>query len=245
VRALRPDLPAGIEDVVSRCLAKERERRFQNVAELAAALEPYSSAHAKPSIQRILRTVERRAQPPSSASPVAAPHARHASHEELSPTISASTGPSASTRTQATWGTTGSSPRKSARLKLGGGALVASVALVAGIVHFAGRSPDRAAAGPSRSAPESASEISPQLPSAPPPDRAPAAPSAEPVATAAAAPTGPSSATPPSATMGAPAVSTKGPTPRSAGAPAAPRTTAVTPAIKPATPAPKPNHDIF
>src|SRR5262249_53997540 len=33
-----PDLPNGLQDVVSRCLAKDPDKRFQNVGELALAL---------------------------------------------------------------------------------------------------------------------------------------------------------------------------------------------------------------
>jgi serine/threonine-protein kinase len=40
VEALRPDLCAGIGDVVARMMAKKPERRFSSYQELAAALEP-------------------------------------------------------------------------------------------------------------------------------------------------------------------------------------------------------------
>src|SRR6185295_16740613 len=39
--ALRPELPPGIEAVTSRCLRKDREQRFPDVAALAAALAPF------------------------------------------------------------------------------------------------------------------------------------------------------------------------------------------------------------
>ncbi|MCX5742860.1 MAG: serine/threonine-protein kinase [Proteobacteria bacterium] len=38
---LRPDIPAELEAVIHRCLAKEPESRWQNVAELAVALAPF------------------------------------------------------------------------------------------------------------------------------------------------------------------------------------------------------------
>lgn len=40
---LRQDLPNGFEQVVSRCLAKDRAHRISDVASLAAALAPYAS----------------------------------------------------------------------------------------------------------------------------------------------------------------------------------------------------------
>jgi hypothetical protein len=41
LRTLRPDVPPTFEAVVAKCLAKDRARRFQNVAELAASLVPF------------------------------------------------------------------------------------------------------------------------------------------------------------------------------------------------------------
>lgn len=45
----RPDLPAGLEAVVLRCLEKNRDQRFQSVAELASALQPFAGVTAAPS----------------------------------------------------------------------------------------------------------------------------------------------------------------------------------------------------
>ncbi|WP_437963478.1 serine/threonine-protein kinase [Sorangium sp. So ce260] len=41
LRDLRPEVPAGLEAVVDRCLQKDREKRFPAVADLAAALAPF------------------------------------------------------------------------------------------------------------------------------------------------------------------------------------------------------------
>ena len=57
-RAVRPDLPAGIEAVTSRCLRKNPDDRFADVAALAAALAPFGPPHAErfaESAERILR----------------------------------------------------------------------------------------------------------------------------------------------------------------------------------------------
>ncbi|MGC4064645.1 MAG: protein kinase [Polyangiaceae bacterium] len=43
VRALRPDIPEGLDEIIARCLKKRPDERFQSVRELAAALEPYLS----------------------------------------------------------------------------------------------------------------------------------------------------------------------------------------------------------
>jgi serine/threonine-protein kinase len=58
-RSLRPDLPAGLDDAVMRCLRRGRELRFQSVAELAAAIEPYGSGTLAEYPARIARTLER------------------------------------------------------------------------------------------------------------------------------------------------------------------------------------------
>src|SRR5882724_1403343 len=51
----RPDLPDPLEQAVMRCLAKSRELRFSNIAELSLALSPFASAESTSSIERIVR----------------------------------------------------------------------------------------------------------------------------------------------------------------------------------------------
>jgi eukaryotic-like serine/threonine-protein kinase len=58
VRESRADVPPGLENVISRCLEKDRERRFSNVGELALALKAYASPEALGSIQRITRVLK-------------------------------------------------------------------------------------------------------------------------------------------------------------------------------------------
>jgi serine/threonine-protein kinase len=76
VRSLRADVPAALEAVVSRCLEKDPNRRFQDVGELAAALYPFAPRRARlsaESCRQILRgaglsqaTAEIASQPPPS-----------------------------------------------------------------------------------------------------------------------------------------------------------------------------------
>jgi hypothetical protein len=47
LRALRPDVPAGLEAAVLTCLEKDRVDRFRNVADLAASLVPFGSGRAQ------------------------------------------------------------------------------------------------------------------------------------------------------------------------------------------------------
>jgi len=70
-REARPELPEGIEEITSRCLRKDRDQRYPDVAELAAALAPFGPPHAEllaVSAERILRGV---ASTGEEASPIA------------------------------------------------------------------------------------------------------------------------------------------------------------------------------
>jgi serine/threonine-protein kinase len=48
----RPDAPPGLEAVIDKCLEKDRNRRFQNVAELAVALLPFGPRRARVTAER-------------------------------------------------------------------------------------------------------------------------------------------------------------------------------------------------
>jgi serine/threonine-protein kinase len=54
---LRPDLPRRLVQVIERCLQKDRQDRFVDVSELAAALAPFGSAKAPASLGRIERVL--------------------------------------------------------------------------------------------------------------------------------------------------------------------------------------------
>jgi len=53
----RPDLPQALSEVVSTCLQKDAEDRFQSVAELAYALKPFVAEGSHLSIERIAGTL--------------------------------------------------------------------------------------------------------------------------------------------------------------------------------------------
>jgi len=57
LRELRPDVPPGLEAVIFRCLEKNRDARFANVAELALALAHFGSPGAQRSAERIARVL--------------------------------------------------------------------------------------------------------------------------------------------------------------------------------------------
>jgi len=57
IHELRPDLPLPLQHAVLRCLEKNREHRFNNVAELAYALAPFGLPSAMRSADRISRVL--------------------------------------------------------------------------------------------------------------------------------------------------------------------------------------------
>jgi eukaryotic-like serine/threonine-protein kinase len=58
LRNLRPDAPAGLQEIIQRCLAKDRNHRYQNIAEFASALAPYAPRRARISIERVGRVID-------------------------------------------------------------------------------------------------------------------------------------------------------------------------------------------
>jgi len=55
LRKHRPDAPQALEDVLLKCLEKDRQKRHQNVGELASALAPFAHSRSAVDIERILR----------------------------------------------------------------------------------------------------------------------------------------------------------------------------------------------
>jgi hypothetical protein len=83
LRDLRPEVPRGLEAVVGRCLEKDREERFADVAEFARALSKYASAEGRSSIPSIEHITS------NSEPPHAAEHPRPAldANASFAPTI--------------------------------------------------------------------------------------------------------------------------------------------------------------
>jgi eukaryotic-like serine/threonine-protein kinase len=171
LRNLRPDAPAGIEDVILKCLAKDRRDRYRNVAELAVALAPFGSKRLRASVERVSRVIHGAGL--STRGPVAFSSAPPSSL------------PQSDTGTMASWGRTASpSARKAVKVVIA--ALAVAAAGAAGALLFVGRAREPA---PVQSLVSTAIVVSP-APVAPPVAATPAvfAPIA-PIASASAAPT--------------------------------------------------------
>ncbi|HEY2510456.1 MAG TPA: protein kinase [Polyangiaceae bacterium] len=52
-RSLRPEVPEGLERAIARAMERDRNARFQSIAEFARAIEPFASPRAKESVERI------------------------------------------------------------------------------------------------------------------------------------------------------------------------------------------------
>jgi serine/threonine-protein kinase len=81
VRELRSDVPRELDDVVLRCLEKDRNERFADVTELAQALTPFASPAGRAIVSRVqgiaiggARGSDRRSSHDSAASWVQPPH---------------------------------------------------------------------------------------------------------------------------------------------------------------------------
>ena len=119
VRALRPDLPKGLEGVVHRCLEKDRGRRYRHIGELAVALLPYAPRTAAADVEKIAGIVQARAFP--APVPSAPPPDAHRAGE--------------GTATATSLGRTTAGPRRSSgRWLVLGGAVVVGVAAAGAVV---------------------------------------------------------------------------------------------------------------
>ncbi len=234
LRQARPEAPVGLERVIQKCLAKDREARYANVAALAADLRPYAPARAHHSIERVSRVLGVTAAPVTTPEPAV---------EEFDPDQSVKG------LTQGAWGQTQNGTKRRSSF---GTALVAVAVLVAGgaaAALFLLRSED--APSDSQVAASTASsglvavdgplkaEPSSQPSDAPAPAEAPA-PAAEAAPTEAAAPKE-AAPTPAPVASSKPATTPKPTTTKTSTATKKPTTTTKPTPAKPAvTPAPTP-----
>jgi hypothetical protein len=202
LRALAPDLPVGFEDVVKRCLMKDREERMGSVGELAVALRDYAPRRARGSVDRVLRTMEASgASVPTSlpSGTIRAAYAETVSVDEAA-------------GTKSSWGQTGTEVKKRReRRKAVAGIVAASVVVCAVAWVMVAKSHGDRAPAPTTAASPSAAPV-PAI--APPPSDDSAAPTP-----------------PPPVVASAPPAISAAPPPRRGGAgPARPPASAVTPA---------------
>jgi len=110
IRSFRPEVPQGLEAVILRCLEKDRDRRYRNVAELAHALSEFGPKRARNSVERISRTIEVAGMSRSALTPPPWPDIRE--------TLAEPTPLVAGSGTEAPWGRTAVVPGKGKRTAL-------------------------------------------------------------------------------------------------------------------------------
>jgi serine/threonine protein kinase len=180
--AKRPDAPAGLVEVVLRCLRRQQSERYANVGELAAALVPFGPARSEISLERISRVLG------TYASVRAPPPTETDAGAGKAPPLRATASTFASSHPGAKTGT-----RKAPFVIL---SVVASAVLLIGVVVLwqrvvAGRNavpapdPSTASAAPPSATPSALASAAPQ-PSPPPPAVSVEAPPASAASTVAA-----------------------------------------------------------
>jgi serine/threonine protein kinase len=214
LRNSRPDAPEPLQLIIHRCLEKDRNRRYANVAEFANALAPFAPRRARLSIERVSRVME------TAGLAVSRPNL-----EEALPSSQLGD------QTSSAWGASGVGGKGSGRA-LG---VIAAVLGVAGIAaaafYFGGRRPDTASAPP---APEEARPASAAVaaPAEPPKQGAPS-PAVTPLDTSVAPPATAAPASPP-----VPSATSRTPRPKPVAN--APRPAALAPVPAPGAPAAAP-----
>jgi eukaryotic-like serine/threonine-protein kinase len=172
-RTVRPDIPAGLEAIILRCLQKKPDDRYPNLAAMANALAPFASREAVDHAARISRALKVRegelavalhATVKSDAAQ-AAPKAPKTAVAEFSP------GAPPAVKTSAAWSGIPSSadiPKRSSWPLVVGAVALAAGAAGATLFFIQRSSPSNASMGAASSAQTGASP-SPSTPSLPPP----------------------------------------------------------------------------
>ena len=116
-----PKRPQGLEDIVARCLEKDPDARYADVAELTQALAPFGSSSARVSAERVSRVIRPRSPSDTSTSaPIVRTTIPAASEFRPEPPTNGTVTVSA---TADAWGATGVPVRSKARtvaLAIGG-----------------------------------------------------------------------------------------------------------------------------
>jgi serine/threonine-protein kinase len=134
LESLRPDAPDGIESVILKCLEKDRNDRYSNVAELAAALAPFGAPLITQAlIEHIFRVIQ--AASPSAGGPVSLSLGGPA----LLPTLPPSRMPPVVVTTPPWTRTPSSSARKTPKMVAVLASAAAAATATAGLFLFVGR----------------------------------------------------------------------------------------------------------
>jgi tRNA A-37 threonylcarbamoyl transferase component Bud32 len=165
VRTANPAVPVALEQIIARCLERERDRRFQTVGELAVALQELASPRSYVSIERVVATLRKAGMVDTRMSDLFAAAAP------------------AGASTAGSWGQTASRPASSGRAAAGGFAVatLVVVGVAAFFVHrqLGSHAPDVAAATsgpPLVSPPQAGVPPAPSVAVTPPPPTASAPP---------------------------------------------------------------------
>ena len=242
LRSLRPDAPPGFEHLLARCLDKNRDQRFQTVADLAVALAEYAPPQSRLSVERVLGTLRRAGVAPAFQGGGTGDARGSGVFAEGGPALGATrqpvnaAGPGIPPQTAASWGQTGSgavpAPKSHTGLAIGIAVVVLAAVTGAGamVVSRLHANAATAAAAPPTSAASAPSDT--PAAAAPPSTGAAASPAASSPAAPPAASTAQAS---PDVTPTAPAAKTETHAARAPGAhaPAPPAAAAPSPAAPP------------
>jgi serine/threonine protein kinase len=223
---ISPRVVPQLDAVVQRCLAKDPDQRFTNLAEFATALCVFGSASARASTERIVRLMQARsgasggvgATKPSLVSSPALPNPGPPVAPPVAPTLGSRTPPVAHRTLDGAASTGATTPGKKLALT-GVVGLIAVAATIAGVAFTRSREPS-----PASSVPATTPVAATPVPTPPAPAASPAAaPPTPPEPSALPAPVAPSTASAPD-TSSAPATSAT-PKPKATPAPAPPALT--------------------
>jgi serine/threonine protein kinase len=138
IRAMRPDVPPELEAIYRRCLSRNVDERYPNVAELAFALEPLASADGKISVAHIRKTL-------GAGEAVSVTSARPVENKAPAPPANIATGPSTAAEWSESLATTKKSPLP--RTAAIGGAVVVLCALGVAFAVWPAKAPTTSVVG--------------------------------------------------------------------------------------------------